>query len=75
MVVKAKIECTGPGYKDFKKDEERDLPDKLAKKLIDFGYAEKVKVARKSASEKAEAEQIADEAVVDSVERAAEGKK
>ncbi|ENK0837124.1 hypothetical protein AB2Z22_000430 [Clostridium botulinum] len=43
MKVKAKIECTGEGYKDFHVDEIRDLPKQLANKLIAFSYVEEVK--------------------------------
>ncbi|KRU46288.1 hypothetical protein [Clostridium sporogenes] len=43
MKVKAKIECTGEGYKDFHIGEIRNLPKQLAEKLIAFSYAEEVK--------------------------------
>jgi len=41
MKVKSLINCTGVGYINFKKNEVRNLPEKLAAKLIKFGYAEK----------------------------------
>ncbi len=41
MKVKCIRNCTGKGYKDFKKGEVRDVDEKLAKKLVSFGYAEK----------------------------------
>ncbi|EPY2283501.1 hypothetical protein ACTQ4P_05600 [Clostridium sporogenes] len=42
MEIKAKIECTGEGYKDFHIGEIRNLSKQLAEKLIAFSYAEEV---------------------------------
>lgn len=42
MKIKALINCTGIGYEDFKKGEEREIEDKIAEVLINFAYAEKV---------------------------------
>ena len=52
MEVKALIDCVGIGY-DLKVDETAKLNKKLAKKLIDFGYVEEVKV--KKSDEKGDA--------------------
>jgi len=41
--VKALIDCTGDGYTNFNKDEERELPKDIAEILINFGYAEEIK--------------------------------
>ncbi|EHN17135.1 hypothetical protein IYC_00085 [Clostridium sporogenes PA 3679] len=47
MKVKAKIECTGEGYKDFHIGEVRNLPKQLAEKLIAFSVVEEVKIVDK----------------------------
>jgi hypothetical protein len=54
MRVKAIINCTGEGYKNFKKGEVRNLKKDIAKKLIDFNYA--VEVTGDNNSENSEAE-------------------
>lgn len=42
MKVQALINCTGIGYKDFKKEEIRNLPKKLADKLLKANYVKTI---------------------------------
>lgn len=46
MKVRCLENCTGVGYEKFKVGEERELPEALAKKLINFGYVEAVKKSK-----------------------------
>ncbi len=40
--VRAKFDCTGDGYKNFKKGEERNLSPAVANKLLKVGFVEEV---------------------------------
>jgi hypothetical protein len=41
--VRAKFDCTGEGYKNFKKGKERSLNTAVANKLLKVGFVEEVK--------------------------------
>jgi hypothetical protein len=42
MKVKALLNCNGVGYENFKKDEIRNLPKKLAEVLVKYKYVEEI---------------------------------
>lgn len=47
MKIKAKIDCTGVGYENFKAGETRNVKKEIAEKLLKFRYAEKVNTSQK----------------------------
>lgn len=51
MKVKCLVSCAGEGY-NLKVDEIADIDDKVAEKLIKFGYVEEIKEDKKKRGDK-----------------------